>query len=303
MLESLLANSEKSGPEISGQIKDFTLCCAALASAQSSTYNQLSWIPGSLSEEANSAFCELSRASDKSDGAKLVIELMPEVLQYLQARIKESSIDTSDDVDQISAATARVSYPQLGKMSFLVIPCALTALDHWSPEVKSVSSFSFPHHRRHLQPHRHPPPTGTRLRRPRNPTDPRSPPPPARPSVVRAFSYCNTSLLLTVPNSLVPSFAANRSAADLWLYTHVVPFHPRARISAISVGFDASEVRPLLLPAIRNLHSSLSDLGLRHISVSTTFSFINTSPLPSPLLRRVPTTLKRHHHQTLAPVP
>ncbi|KAK3024653.1 hypothetical protein RJ639_044269 [Escallonia herrerae] len=100
------------------------------------------------------------------------------------------------------------------------------------------------------------------------------------PSVVRAFSYCNTSLLLTVPNSLVPSFAANRSAAELWLYTHVVPFHPRARISAISVGSDApsdaSDLSSSLLPAIRNLHSSLSDLGLRHISVSTTFSFINT---------------------------
>ncbi|KAK2983251.1 hypothetical protein RJ640_023371 [Escallonia rubra] len=100
------------------------------------------------------------------------------------------------------------------------------------------------------------------------------------PSVVRACSYCNTSLLLTVPNSLVPSFATNRSAAELWLYTHVVPFHPRARISAISVGSDtpsdASDLSSSLLPAIRNLHSSLSDLGLRHISVSTTFSFINT---------------------------
>ncbi|KAK2983252.1 hypothetical protein RJ640_023372 [Escallonia rubra] len=145
MLESLLPTSEKSGPEVSGQIKDFTLCCAALASAQSSTYIQLSWIPGSLSEEANSAFCELSRAFDKSDEAKLAIELMPEVLQYLKARIKESSIDTSDDVDQISAATARVSYPQLGKMSSLVIPCALTALDHWSPEVKGQGMISFIH--------------------------------------------------------------------------------------------------------------------------------------------------------------
>lgn len=27
-------------------------------------------------------------------------------------------------------------YPHLGKMCSLVIPCALTALDHWSPEVK-----------------------------------------------------------------------------------------------------------------------------------------------------------------------
>ncbi|XP_057475922.1 glucan endo-1,3-beta-glucosidase [Actinidia eriantha] len=99
------------------------------------------------------------------------------------------------------------------------------------------------------------------------------------PEAVRAFSYSNISLLLTVPNSLVPSFAANRSAAALWLYTHVVPFYPRARISAVSVGSDPLVASPdlssLLLPAIRNLHHSLSDLGIRKIAVSTTFSFIS----------------------------
>lgn len=30
----------------------------------------------------------------------------------------------------------QVSYPYLGKLCGLAIPCALTALDHWSPEVK-----------------------------------------------------------------------------------------------------------------------------------------------------------------------
>ncbi|KAA8534116.1 hypothetical protein F0562_031691 [Nyssa sinensis] len=98
------------------------------------------------------------------------------------------------------------------------------------------------------------------------------------PAVVRAFSYSNISLLLTVPNDLVSAFASNRSAAAVWLYSHVVPFYPRARISTISVGtdiidtsFDLSD----LLPAIRNLHLSLHDLGIRKIAVSTTFSFIN----------------------------
>lgn len=30
----------------------------------------------------------------------------------------------------------QVGYPYLGKLCGLVIPCGLTALDHWSPEVK-----------------------------------------------------------------------------------------------------------------------------------------------------------------------
>ncbi|KAL8145974.1 hypothetical protein AgCh_003926 [Apium graveolens] len=101
-----------------------------------------------------------------------------------------------------------------------------------------------------------------------------------QPSVIRAFTYSNISLLLEVPNHLVSSFASNISAANLWLYTHVVPFYPRVRISAISVGSDivtASQVdlADLLIPAIQNLKRSLDSLGISEISVSTTFSFID----------------------------
>ncbi|KAK6145434.1 hypothetical protein DH2020_022254 [Rehmannia glutinosa] len=105
------------------------------------------------------------------------------------------------------------------------------------------------------------------------------------PAAVRAFAYTNISLLLSVPNHLIPSFAANRSAAAVWLYSHVLPFHPRAHISLISAGSDvittAATSDPTLdpstalIPAMRNLHLSLLDLGIRTISVSTTFSFID----------------------------
>lgn len=38
----------------------------------------------------------------------------------------------------------QIDNPHLGKLSTLVIPFALTALDHWSPEVKvCVSRFVF----------------------------------------------------------------------------------------------------------------------------------------------------------------
>ncbi|MCD9642903.1 hypothetical protein HAX54_029946 [Datura stramonium] len=101
------------------------------------------------------------------------------------------------------------------------------------------------------------------------------------PALIRAFSYSNISLLLTVPNHLVGSFASNRSSATLWLYNNVLPFHPRARISLISVGSDVisssdvSDPSTSLVPAMQNLHHALLDLGIRTVSVSTTFSFIN----------------------------
>ncbi|XP_076882410.1 glucan endo-1,3-beta-glucosidase-like [Bidens hawaiensis] len=100
------------------------------------------------------------------------------------------------------------------------------------------------------------------------------------PDTIRAFSYTNISLFLTIPNALIPSISTNRSAASLWLYRHVIPFYPRARITAISVGThvlaqgDVTSA-DLLVPAIRNVYDSLTDIGIRTITVSTTFSFIN----------------------------
>lgn len=103
------------------------------------------------------------------------------------------------------------------------------------------------------------------------------------PAAVRAFSYTNISLLLSVPNYLVSSFARNRSSAALWLYDHVLPYHPRSRITLISVGVDVvssassdvSDPSTSLIPAMRNLHHALHNLGIHSVTVSTTFSFIN----------------------------
>ncbi|KAG8390075.1 hypothetical protein BUALT_Bualt01G0045700 [Buddleja alternifolia] len=105
------------------------------------------------------------------------------------------------------------------------------------------------------------------------------------PAAVRAFAYTNITLLLSVPNHLIPSFAANRSAAIQWLYSYVLPYHPRTRISLISAGSDAItaaatsdptlDPSTVIIPAMRNLHFSLIDLGIKTISVSTTLSFID----------------------------
>lgn len=41
----------------------------------------------------------------------------------------------------VSMFVLQVCYPKLGDLCWLVIPCALTTLDHWSPEVKVWSLF------------------------------------------------------------------------------------------------------------------------------------------------------------------
>ncbi|KAM1126183.1 hypothetical protein ACFX2B_040893 [Malus domestica] len=190
LLEALLPRKQPprspniDGAQLHTSIRDFALACAVLSASQSSAHDLLSWIPKDLSAAADSAFRKLSEAylmaySEKNsktiaelglncgsvpEEKKLVIELTPEVLPLLKSRIKESSIDKSEDCDEFSAASARVpvgfaivaayqfrwfvtqiDYPHLGKLSNLVIPCALTALDHWSAEIKGQGMISFIH--------------------------------------------------------------------------------------------------------------------------------------------------------------
>ncbi|KAL2558075.1 Uncharacterized protein Fot_02834 [Forsythia ovata] len=183
-LQSLLPNPNISEADFQTHIKDFVLCCAALASALNSTTEHLSWIPNLLSfsaisalEDFANAYCNSSNVKDSinigeleldlrflESDKRLVIELMPEVLPWFKDKIKESAIDTSEEGDGISAASAKapvayaivaayqfrwfvtkVDCPILGKLCPLVVPCALTAIDHWSPEVKGQGMISFTH--------------------------------------------------------------------------------------------------------------------------------------------------------------
>ncbi|KOM46943.1 hypothetical protein LR48_Vigan07g064700 [Vigna angularis] len=85
---------------------------------------------------------------------------------------------------------------------------------------------------------------------------------------------------------MVSQIAQNRSVAESWLYTHVVPFYPRVKITTISVGNAFPDVHPEslndLLPAISNVHVSLRVLGIRKIKVSTSFSFVTALSSPFP---------------------
>ncbi|ESQ31296.1 hypothetical protein EUTSA_v10005331mg, partial [Eutrema salsugineum] len=109
------------------------------------------------------------------------------------------------------------------------------------------------------------------------------------PAMMRAFANTNVSLFLSIPNPLVPLLASDRSFALRWVYREVLPFHPRTKISVISVGNDvissySPDARPplFLLPAMQNVQRSLAHLRMDKISVSTTFSFTNTIPMAFP---------------------
>lgn len=171
LLESLLLpTNSHDDSDFQNQLTNFSLVCAALASSQTSTYDQLSWIPVSLSNSADSAFRELCKAFSDDQEKDLVVELMPTLLPLVKTSIKESSIDKVDaDGDEVSAASAgvpvayaivaayqlkwfvtQVDLLQLGKLCSLIIPCALTALDHWSPEVKGQGMITFIHLAKHV---------------------------------------------------------------------------------------------------------------------------------------------------------
>lgn len=133
ILESLLPRKTSlpinpSEDSIYSSIKDFTLACGLILSSSSSISALLSWIPEDLFLTAESALRMLSKAyaSASCDGfsnnieelgldftlipveKRLVVEIIPKVLPLLKESIKESSIDKSDEVDEVSAASARV---------------------------------------------------------------------------------------------------------------------------------------------------------------------------------------------------
>ncbi|XP_010505690.1 PREDICTED: uncharacterized protein At2g39910 isoform X2 [Camelina sativa] len=153
-------------------IKNLALACALLSSSRSSTHELLSWIPETLSVIGESTFREISRdcfSDFPSNAEELVvdsgkIELLPIVLPELKDGIEKSSLGKSSDTEDVVAAMARtpvgyaiiaahqlrwfvtqVEKPDLVKFCNLVVPCALTALDHWSPEVKGQGIISLVH--------------------------------------------------------------------------------------------------------------------------------------------------------------
>ncbi|EPS58832.1 hypothetical protein M569_15984 [Genlisea aurea] len=96
--------------------------------------------------------------------AKFVIKVIPDVFPLLKDEIKKSSIDADDENGRNSSASAgvplafavlaasqfrwlatKVDAPWIGNLIPFLIPCALTALDHWSPQVKDQGMMALIH--------------------------------------------------------------------------------------------------------------------------------------------------------------
>ncbi|RWW54150.1 hypothetical protein BHE74_00039288, partial [Ensete ventricosum] len=164
ILESLLPSGDREAQEgFRKEVREFFLCCAALASAEGDESPTLFWVTKDLIFASKSALRELSRAASFESEQEMVIGLLPDVLPAVKGVIKESCVDTEEE--DVIAASAKapvayaivaahqfrwlvsqvcllVAYPDLGKLLWLVIPCALTSLDHWSAEVKALGRSS-----------------------------------------------------------------------------------------------------------------------------------------------------------------
>ncbi|KAL6541799.1 hypothetical protein OROGR_011285 [Orobanche gracilis] len=155
---TLASAANSSSQHLSWVPKSLSSCAVAAFRKFSEAYND-SYMHTKCTVKVGELELDLSGIveSDK----KLMMELMPEVLPLLNSKIKETAIDASGKNDGVSAASARapvayailaahqlrwfvvqVDVPYIGKLCPLVIPCALTALDHWSPEVKVSCAIS-----------------------------------------------------------------------------------------------------------------------------------------------------------------
>ncbi|KAF7103445.1 LOW QUALITY PROTEIN: hypothetical protein CFC21_104434 [Triticum aestivum] len=165
-VKSLLASllPSPSEPPTGGAGKeavDLLLFCAA-ARAASAEAPALHWVPEGLSRAAAAAMEEMAAMGGWGGVPEMLVAMMPEALPPLKAVLKDTGVDANDDMMMIGAVKppkehafvaahqfrwllSQVNYPKLGDLCWLVIPCALTALDHWSPDVKVQGMISFMH--------------------------------------------------------------------------------------------------------------------------------------------------------------
>lgn len=155
---TLLETASQSDSQVLTSFKNSTLALALLITAQTySTHDSLSWIPGHVSSAAASAFRAISNEYDAVFNRPLVVDLLPEVAPSLKETIKQDDIESATSSARVPVLHAilaayqfrwfvtQVECPLLGKVSHLVIPCALTALDHWSSEVKGQGMIALIH--------------------------------------------------------------------------------------------------------------------------------------------------------------
>ncbi|KAI4962581.1 hypothetical protein ZWY2020_029106 [Hordeum vulgare] len=125
---------------------DLLLFCAA-ARAASAEAPALHWVPEGLSRAAAAAMEEMAKAGGWGGVGEMLVAMMPEAVPPLKDVLKVTGVDANDDTMMIGGVKppkehafvaahqfrwllSQINYPKLGDLCWLVIPCALTALDH-----------------------------------------------------------------------------------------------------------------------------------------------------------------------------
>ncbi|KAG8075602.1 hypothetical protein GUJ93_ZPchr0006g41102 [Zizania palustris] len=109
------------------------------------------------------------------------------------------------------------------------------------------------------------------------------------PQVLAAFAGTGIELIVTVPNDLVQPMAASPGQALQWVTASLRPYFPATRVTGIAVGnevlTDVDEaLKASLVPAMRNLHAALAQLGMDgyvHVSTANSLAVLATSYPPS----------------------
>ncbi|WOL14054.1 glucan endo-1,3-beta-glucosidase-like [Canna indica] len=99
----------------------------------------------------------------------------------------------------------------------------------------------------------------------------------ANPDIIRAFAGTGIAVVITVPNSEIPSFAASRSTADAWVADNIAPFVPATRITTALVGNEIlhsldKNLIDNLVHAMMALSGALVAAHLHKIRVTTPHS-------------------------------
>ncbi|GJM97587.1 hypothetical protein PR202_ga14523 [Eleusine coracana subsp. coracana] len=165
LLGALLPSPSQPHPPAGKEAADLLLFCASVLSASPES-PALHWVPAGLSGAAAAATEEMAAAGGWESVGEMVRAMMPEMVPPLKAVVKDSCVDAESDeigaskppkehaivaAHQFRWLVSQVNYPKLGELCWLVIPCALTTLDHWSPEVKEQGMVSFMHIARNVK--------------------------------------------------------------------------------------------------------------------------------------------------------
>ncbi|CAN4096799.1 unnamed protein product [Withania somnifera] len=80
-------------------------------------------------------------------------------------------------------------------------------------------------------------------------------------TVLTALSGTNISVTVALPNEQLSDAASKQSFTDSWVQSNILPYYPKTVIESIAVGnevfVDPKNTTPFLLPAMKNVYSSL----------------------------------------------